>query len=215
MDIVGITLDARAFAAFSCASEHHNWEDALRGRPVISAPPAQMAQMRDFLREIFATVEVTPTRLACAAVRVTLRDQILERLCRVLSAADPEPAESFTTAVRRDIVARAREFAAHAPDQPLTVAGLCRALKVSRRTLQICFQEMLAVSPHQYLQALRLNGLRRALQRSDSGVYSVHQAAAQWGFWHLSACAADYKRMFGELPSTTLRTRLQSRVAPR
>ena len=62
--------------------------------------------------------------------------------------------------------------------------------------------------PHQYLQALRLNGLRRAL-RDPAGPGSVQEAAARWGFWHLSACAAEYKRMFGELPSMTLRARTQ------
>ena len=32
-----------------------------------------------------------------------------------------------------------------------------------------------------------------------------HDVAARWGFWHLSQFAVDYKKLFGELPSRTLR----------
>jgi len=32
---------------------------------------------------------------------------------------------------------------------------------------------------------------------------TVGDVAARWGFWHLSRFAADYSRLFGELPSAT------------
>jgi len=43
--------------------------------------------------------------------------------------------------------------------------------------------------------------VRRELQthRRDS----IGDVAARWGFWHLSRFAADYTRLFGELPSAT------------
>jgi AraC-like DNA-binding protein len=34
---------------------------------------------------------------------------------------------------------------------------------------------------------------------------TIGDAAAQWGFFHLSHFAADYHLLFGELPSQTLR----------
>lgn len=206
LDIVGIALDAAAFGAHTRTLEAQDWEATLAGRRVIAAPASALAPLRSLLREVFTTAERAPARLARTTVRVGLRDQILERLVGVLAASLPDPGASFTVRVRRDIVARARAFAAAHPDQPLTVSELCEALRVSRRTLQNCFQEVLAISPHQYLQALRLNGLRRAL-RDPAGPGSVQEAATRWGFWHLSACAAEYKRMFGELPSATLRAR--------
>lgn len=207
LDIIGISIEARVFAAFSRTVEDRDWELALKDRPLVTLPSLRMARLRHFLLEVFATADVAPERLRQSTVRSTLRDQILEHVVGALGAADPEPAPSFTRQVRRSIVSRARDFAASRAEQPLTVAALCAALKVSRRTLQTCFQEVLAVSPHHFLQALRLNGLRRTLLAPDSGADSVQAAAARWGFWHLSACAAEYRRMFGELPSTTLRRR--------
>lgn len=207
LDIIGISLEARAFAAFSRTVEDRDWELALQARPLVAVPPPQMARLRDLLLDVFATADQAPERLRQSTVRATLRDQVLEHVVGALGSAEPEPAPSFTRQVRRGIVNRAREFAAGNAGQALTVAALCAALKVSRRTLQTCFQEVLALSPHHYLQARRLNGLRRTLLAPDSGADSVQDAAARWGFWHLSACAAEYRRMFGELPSATLRRR--------
>jgi AraC family ethanolamine operon transcriptional activator len=59
------------------------------------------------------------------------------------------------------------------------------------------------MSPVTYLRALRLNGVRRELKRG--GDEAVADRAARWGFWHQSRFAADYKHLFGELPSETLR----------
>jgi AraC family ethanolamine operon transcriptional activator len=88
-------------------------------------------------------------------------------------------------------------------EEPITVPDLCEAIHVSRRTLQYSFQDVLQMSPVAYLRALRMNGVRRDLRRGGHEV--IADRAAHWGFWHLSRFASDYRRMFGELPSETLR----------
>jgi len=55
-----------------------------------------------------------------------------------------------------------------------------------------------------YLQA---HTDRRELRRADSSLASVSDVAERYGFWHLSQFAADYRWLFGELPSETLRKR--------
>jgi AraC family ethanolamine operon transcriptional activator len=74
----------------------------------------------------------------------------------------------------------------------------------SRRKLNYCFQDVLGTSPVKYLRSLRLNGVRRALRQASPGV-TVQDIASHWGFWHLSQFAQDYKHLFGELPSATLK----------
>jgi AraC family transcriptional regulator, ethanolamine operon transcriptional activator len=105
---------------------------------------------------------------------------------------------------RTRLVERAREHLHAQREVPVTVAELCAALGVSRRTLQYSFQEVLGVSPVQFLRALRLNGVRRELRRTTPDE-RVGDVAARWGFWHPSQFAADYRTMFGERPSETPR----------
>jgi AraC family ethanolamine operon transcriptional activator len=89
-----------------------------------------------------------------------------------------------------------------------TVPDLCEAAHTSRRALQYAFEDLLQVSPITYLRCMRLNRARRDLLRQagrcvGAGV-GVGDVAARWGFWHLSRFAADYRHLFGELPSATL-----------
>ena len=66
----------------------------------------------------------------------------------------------------------------------------------------------MGLSPKTYLKALKLNEARRELRRSGSALASVSDVAMRYGFWHLSQFAADYRWLFGELPSETLRKRV-------
>jgi AraC family ethanolamine operon transcriptional activator len=106
---------------------------------------------------------------------------------------------------RKKLVNRACELMLAHADEPLSILEVCSHVGTSRRKLNYCFQDVLGTTPIKYLRSLRLNGVRRAL-RHASVEDSVQDLAARWGFWHLSQFAQDYKRLFGELPSATLRS---------
>ena len=95
---------------------------------------------------------------------------------------------------------------AHADDPP-SIAELCRHVGVSRRTLQGCFQDALGLTPLQYLRMLRLNAVRRELRALAAArqPVSIGDVAARWGFWHWSRFTENYRQLFGELPSHTVR----------
>jgi AraC family ethanolamine operon transcriptional activator len=46
--------------------------------------------------------------------------------------------------------------------------------------------------------------VRQELKVAPAGTASVREIARRWGFWHTGEFAADYRRLFGELPSETL-----------
>lgn len=135
-------------------------------------------------------------------VRRAFVSSLLVGVDAVLHRGD-RPAEA-SSRTRTRLVDRAREHLLARREVPVTVAELSSALGVSRRTLQYCFQEVLGVSPVQFLRAIRLNGVRRELRRTTPEE-RVADVAARWGFWHPSQFAADYRTMFGERPSETVR----------
>lgn len=146
-------------------------------------------------------VGLSPARQA-RQVRA-LQSELLDMVVGLLEhgIADPCPRQSL--AKRQRVVSQARELVLARPDHAVTVPELCEQLHVSRRTLQYCFEDVLGLSPLQYLRAIRLNGARRQLRQASLRQQSVQDVAVNWGFWHFSQFASDYRKLFGEMPSTT------------
>ena len=91
------------------------------------------------------------------------------------------------------------------PTQPVSVRDVRAASGVSLRTLEYAFRERLGITPKGYITAVRLNAARRALAGAPPSM-TIGEIANHWGFWHMGGFAADYRKMFGELPSETRRT---------
>jgi AraC family transcriptional regulator, ethanolamine operon transcriptional activator len=89
----------------------------------------------------------------------------------------------------------------------LTMSELCWMIGTSRRTLENIFMEAFNVSPYQYVRTMRLNAIRKALLSAENASISIGEVASRWGIWHLSRFAADYRSIFGELPSETRQSR--------
>jgi AraC-like DNA-binding protein len=85
-----------------------------------------------------------------------------------------------------------------------SVAELCAAYEVPRRTLNRAFQTVLGMGPATYFRRIRLNGARRALRRRSAHSTTVTDVALEFGFWHLGRFAEQYNKLFGESPHKTL-----------
>ncbi|MCD5993484.1 helix-turn-helix domain-containing protein [Pseudomonas sp. CDFA 602] len=130
-----------------------------------------------------------------------IRDAVM---VQILELVAPDQAPPLNPTARKRMVDRARNYALEHLEEPLSILDLCNHIGTSRRKLQYCFQETLGINPVAYLRALRLNAVRRELRRSEQ-IHGVHEVAARWGFWHLSRFSTDYRTLFGESPSQTLR----------
>ncbi len=134
-----------------------------------------------------------------------LEGEIPKRILTLLARAHPVT-KMVSCRKRGQIVRTVKEyFAATLPYNDLTIMQLCRITGVSERTLQYTFQEYYGVSPKNYLQALRINGVHRQLINADPSITKINDVANLWGFWHMGQFAADYRRLLGELPMETLK----------
>ena len=86
----------------------------------------------------------------------------------------------------------------------IKLTDIASAAGVSVRSLSEGFQRALQQSPMQYVKALRLDAARNELQCSGSDRL-VSEVAEAWGFNHLGRFSEQYRRRFGELPSSTPR----------
>lgn len=154
-------------------------------------------ELRGVLDDLFST---DTQALSYESIRHALRDAIMLQLLDQVAS----DGERLDATARKRMVDRAREYALTHLDQPFTLLDLCNSIGASRRKLQYCFQEAMGTNPLAYLRAVRLNAVRRELLRGSAAV-SVQDVAARWGFWHLSRFSGEYRQMFGELPSQTLR----------
>ncbi|MBL8580118.1 MAG: helix-turn-helix domain-containing protein [Mesorhizobium sp.] len=89
--------------------------------------------------------------------------------------------------------------------EPLSVMGICREVRVSRRQLEYAFQTTFGIGPREYLRLLRLNESRRQLKSGRAGSRTVTDIAMGVGITHLSRFAQSYRTLFGETPLQTLR----------
>tara|TARA_Y100001954_G_scaffold234030_1_gene288499 strand:+ start:1235 stop:2209 length:975 start_codon:yes stop_codon:yes gene_type:complete len=106
---------------------------------------------------------------------------------------------------RRRIVRRVIDFIRSRPHENCKLAELCKAAEVSERSLLYAFKLELGMTPKAYLKIYRLHGVFRELRSGNCS--SITEAATRWGFWHMGQFGVDYKEMFGELPSETLRAK--------
>jgi AraC-like DNA-binding protein len=93
------------------------------------------------------------------------------------------------------------------PEWDWTTAALARATGVSARALQKAFAKSGELPPMTYLRNLRLHRVRAELADGSRARNSaaVTTAASRWGFVHLGRFAQQYRQLFGEPPSQTLR----------
>jgi AraC-like DNA-binding protein len=85
------------------------------------------------------------------------------------------------------------------------LSEICGAIGVSERTLRDCCQDHLGMGPHRYLWLRRMHLTRRALRDADPARTSVTELATAHGFWELGRFSVEYRNLFDETPSTTLR----------
>lgn len=217
----GGTWDVRfdhALDYVSCVFERERFERAgcdLLGRPidprwlvsaVRPADPVAVARLRKRMHRLLSGFAVPPPPGTDRAAR--LEAELLGLTIAALTSGQ-ELARIGPAWRRRRAVRRVLELL-DAAESPLpTIPELCGVAGVSQRTLEYGFIDLLGVTPVRYLNLLRLNRARRALRKATRGHQTVTGIAMRLGFSNPSRFAHDYRRLFGEPPSSTLRASLR------
>jgi AraC family ethanolamine operon transcriptional activator len=202
--LIGLVVDQTLLGELWLRLYQKPWSSWLDRKLVVPARAGLADPLRALHLGLMRRLADAPALLHDSRAVLQWRDALLiewlEALPERVDAPDLKGVEA-----RRRVVQRACDHVLARPDEPVTLLQLCGEVGASPRKLDYCFRDVLGLSPAKVLRALRLNGVRRDLKRNQGPAATVHGVAARWGFWHMGAFSADYKRQFGELPSATRR----------
>ena len=152
--------------------------------------------------------EDAPEAFGEPAMRAAVEGSLLNALV-LAAAADQEsrqPASPRSFAGERPaIVRRAQEYLRAHGHTPVYLLELCEATGVGERTLRAAFLEQCGMGPMRFLKLRRLHLVRQALRDASPTATAVKKVALDNGFWDLGRFAVEYRQLFGESPSKTLR----------
>jgi AraC-like DNA-binding protein len=137
-------------------------------------------------------------------VERALEQEMLYALVNCLKA-DVANSSFKMSRAHADIMVRFEDAVAANGRPQLKIPALCAAIGVPERTLRVCCNEFLGMSPARYFLMRRLNMARSALRRADPSTASVAEIARLHRFPELGRFAVTYRTVFGESPSATLR----------
>jgi AraC-like DNA-binding protein len=228
----GIESYPSAILYFGQADEHYQRSSGMADFATMSLPTEDIASVGAAMsgRELTVprdTMSITPLRsgmtrlqrLHAAAADLAehapevianpdaargLEQALIEAMVRCLGHQEQREG-NLAQGQHAIVMRRFRQIVEENPEQPLYIPEICKAIRVSERTLRMCCQEHLGTGPKRYLLLRRMHLARRALHAAAPDATSVTDIATRYGFWQLGRFAVEYQSLFGEAPSATLR----------
>jgi AraC family ethanolamine operon transcriptional activator len=189
---------------------------ALNGRPMpIPDDYAVSFQLKENDgRRIAATIQAlftlevssAPSRAANVMFR-SLEEQFHYDLARSLDEAQHHnrtPAVKHVTQ-RRVLMQRAEDCLRANISEPFSLQEFAKAVRTSVRMLEYHFRQIYGVTPAAWFRSMKLNAIHRELRQLHGADIRISDIAMRWGFLHLGRFSLEYRRLFGESPSDTLR----------
>ena len=198
----GVVFPRHAFAATIAALRGVDVSDVRFVDRVLNMHPAAGALVRVRLAGILGEVVRGGGRQRSAR---EIGEEVMGLMADAYLRARPGRGAHVERARRpARIVRLAEERFMAAAGEPVSLADLCAAAGVSKSTLYSTFHRVCGESPLAYFRKRQLTKVRSALIDSEPARGRVKQAALSAGLTELGRFAGEYRRLFGEPPSSTL-----------
>jgi AraC family ethanolamine operon transcriptional activator len=179
------------------------WDIIVHGR--IRLIPQVAAQLRQAAMVYLETAARSLARPELTSILQKMAGCMVEQVASALVSSKPLRDEKASLNRQRRLIKSAEEYVAELAEQPLRIGRLCRELDICDRTLHHTVHNLTGMSPLAYFKTGQLNRVHHVLRDADPTKTLVKQAAMARGFNHVGQFSRDYKQLFGELPSETLR----------
>lgn len=178
---------------------------SIRSKEVIRLAPTSCDRLRQACLSYLSQMKAAPQHSIAGAMDGVFMQELPRLLIQVVCESMLGQGSSPAVKMSSGSLKRAHNAIVDQAHKPVTVKELCQISGASERSLQYAFREKFEVSPKAYVQAYRLNQVRKRLRVADPKTSLIADLANAMGFWHMGQFAKDYRSFFGELPSETLK----------
>jgi AraC family transcriptional regulator, ethanolamine operon transcriptional activator len=175
-------------------------------RLVRTSPPL-IARYRELVRRFLAIDHDFSRFMEIQSIVDSIEAELLSAIMAMVSLSEPEPnAVTGRPVIPRGYVLRtAKELLDERLDQRPPAGTLAAATGVSERTLRNIFRDYYGIAPLRYLKLRQLHCVRSALKQADPQRDTVTRVISLYDVKEYARFAQQYRRLFGESPSDTLR----------
>ncbi len=139
-----------------------------------------------------------------SASYLPFEEDLLGRLVDVVLTPHVLPRANSSSRRRRGFD-RALEFLRETDGASVSISELSEVAGVSIRTLEHAFREAFDLTARGSMRLRRFHKARCELMVADPHRTTVTEIACNARFYHVARFAVDYRRLFGEPPSQTLK----------
>ena len=179
-------------------------EAIIGNNKLLTCTPKDMHALRSALFRVCLALSGDPARIYAIGMQQEIELELPQLLLTALCSAKVQPGRS-TPERKQRAMKKAVDYIKTFSNSPITLNELCQETEVSARTLQSAFLDHFGMSPKAYLRVQRLNAAYKELFTASPVGTKVADVASRRGFLHMGQFSADYKRLFAELPSETLK----------
>ncbi len=179
------------------------YETIVSKNDVILMDESTMEQLHEVYGRYMQSVEEDPDLIHSKNFYTCLKEELISLLIEIVlnkeSSNIPNPKDQMVL-----FWEKIESYIETHKSRPIMISELAKAVGIGERSLYRMFNDRFSLTPKAYLNTLRLNGVNNDLTKISSSEKTIADIANNWGYWHMGQFAADYKRLFGELPSQTI-----------
>lgn len=199
-----ISIAQNVFESYANLMGRFDLDHQFLKQNLVRVKPEAIAPLKQYLQQIHHLINQNPTFFRQEVTQTSFLQTFIPLLISSLESTCTEP-KTISTAQRIKLLKQVEEHGMTNLHHPVTLRELCQAIGCRERMLFYRFQELFGMGPIAYLKFLRLNQVYKALKVAEPDSCTVIDVATTYGFWSMNHFSRDYKRMFGELPSETLK----------
>jgi len=203
-DVFALSLSEETLNRTCHALELPDFRTLVDDNEVFNCHPQSMLLLRKWLQKTGLGLANSAPAAGSSMRLQQLEEELARRLIATL-AESRDPMQQPAMRKRDTALQVAVDFIVESDSPVTSIRELCAIANVSERTLEYAFRERFGQSPKTFTLTHRLNNVRKMLRYADPDVDRIYEIAGHHGFLHMGQFTSDYKRLFGELPSESLR----------